>query len=292
MLALPFPNIDPALFTLDLGFASFSLRWYALAYIGGLLIGWLLVARLARRRALWPEGRPPMEPAQTESLLTWMALGVILGGRLGYVLFYRPTYYLENPGEILAVWQGGMAFHGGALGVILALILWSRVNAAPQFSVADAVCVVTPIGLFLGRLANFVNGELWGRPSDAPWAMAFPRAGDLPRHPSQLYEAVLEGALLFALLWWLATRRGWLKRPGAVSGAFLAGYGAARFFVEFFRQADAQYVAPGNPWGHVLRLGAGPEAWGLTMGQLLSLPMIAAGLALIAWAFSRRTAPA
>jgi len=284
MLALPFPAIDPALFTLDLGVIQFSLRWYALAYIAGLGLGWWIVTQAMRRPALWPQATPPMRPAQAEDLLTWMALGVILGGRLGFVLFYQPGYYAANPVEALMVWRGGMSFHGGFLGVVVAVILWSRRNAAPLLSVADAVALATPTGLLLGRLANFINGELWGRVSDAPWAMVFPGAGDAPRHPSQLYEAALEGLLLLAVLAHLALRSGWLKRPGAITGAFLLGYGLARAFVETFRQADAQFVAPDNPHGQVLRLGAGPEALGLTMGQILSLPMALAGLALMLWA--------
>lgn len=292
MLALPFPAIDPALFTLDLGVIQFSLRWYALAYIAGLGLGWWIVTQAMRRPALWPRDTPPMQPAQAEDLLTWMALGVILGGRLGFVLFYQPGYYAAHPLEALMVWRGGMSFHGGFLGVVLAVILWSRRNAAPLLGVADAVALATPTGLLLGRLANFINGELWGRVSDVPWAMVFPGAGDLPRHPSQLYEAALEGVLLLAVLAWLGLRRGWLKRPGAVTGAFLLGYGLARAFVEGFRQADAQFVTPDNPHGQVLRLGSGPEAFGLTMGQSLSLPMAFAGLALILWAFrAARRAP-
>lgn len=294
MLVLPFPAIDPNLVSLDLGFATFSLRWYALAYIIGLVLGWRYVVLLTRRHDLWPGRRAPMAPEAAESLLTWMALGVILGGRLGYVVFYRLDHYLENPLQALAIWEGGMAFHGGMFGSALAIILWSRRNAASVLSVGDAVAMATPIGLFLGRLANFVNGELWGRPTSAPWAMIFPdpRAGDLPRHPSQLYEAALEGAALFALMLWLGARRGWLRRPGAMTGVFLAGYGLARAFVENFRQGDAQFVSPDNPWGQVIRFGVGPQAYGLTMGQALSLPMAAAGVALIAWALARRPAPA
>ena len=255
-----------------------------------------------RRDRVWPGSRAPMTPAQPEELLTWMVLGVVLGGRLGFVLFYSPGYYLSHPLEILQVWQGGMSFHGGALGVILGIVGYSLRHGLPMLQVADAVCLVTPVGLFLGRLANFVNAELWGRPTDVPWAMRFPivnpatgqRDWDLltePRHPSQLYEAALEGLVLLALLWWLALARGWLKRPGAISGMFLLGYGAARAFVENFRQGDAQYVSPANPNGQILRLGDTPDALGLTMGQILSLPMIAAGIGLLVLS-ARRAAPA
>ncbi|TVQ52020.1 MAG: prolipoprotein diacylglyceryl transferase [Rhodobacteraceae bacterium] len=290
MLVLPFPAIDPALFTLDLGFIQFSLRWYALAYIVGLAIGWAVVAGLARRDALWPGGRSPITPKDPEDLLAWIAVGVILGGRLGFVFFYQPGYYLANPAEILMVWQGGMSFHGGFLGAVLALVFWCRSKGVAPVSVGDAVAVATPPGLLLGRLANFVNGELWGRPTDVPWAMIFPGSDGLPRHPSQLYQAALEGAALTVLMVW-ALRRGWLRRPGALTGLFFAGYGAARAIGENFRQGDAQFVSPANPNGHVWRFGAGPDAFGLTMGQILSLPMIAVGLALIAVAFARR-APA
>ncbi|MFN3615698.1 MAG: prolipoprotein diacylglyceryl transferase [Rubrimonas sp.] len=286
-LVLPFPAIDPAIFTLDLGFIQFSLRWYALAYIAGLGLGWWIVRSLVRRPALWPARAAPMTAEQVDDLLTWMALGVILGGRLGYALFYQPGYYLGHPHEILYVWQGGMSFHGGFLGVIAAVLVWSLRNAAPPLSVGDAVAVATPAGLLFGRVANFINGELWGRPSDVPWAMVFPGAGDMPRHPSQLYQAGLEGLALGAVMLWLALGRGWLRRPGAMVGVFLAGYGLARLIGEHFRQADAQFVSPANPFGHVIRLGAGPEAAGLTMGQTLSLPMLLIGVAIILWARRR-----
>ena len=284
MLVLPFPAIDPALFTLDLGFVQFSLRWYALAYVAGLVLGWQIVAGLMRRPGLWG-GNAPMAPAAAEGLLTWAVLGVILGGRLGYVLFYRPDYYLANPLEMLVLWEGGMSFHGGFLGVVLAVALWSRLNAVPMWRLGDAVALAAPPGIFFGRIANFINGELWGRPTDLPWAMVFPdpRAGGVPRHPSQLYEAVLEGALLFAVMLWLV-RRGWLRHPGAMVGVFFTGYGLARTIVEGFRQGDAQYVTPSNPNGHIWRLGDSAESWGLTMGQILSLPMVAAGVLILLWA--------
>lgn len=291
MLVLPFPAIDPALFTLEVGSFQFSLRWYALAYIAGLVLAWQIVAGLMRRPALWRPG-PPLPPEAAEGLLTGCVLGVILGGRLGFVLLYQPAYYLANPLEALAIWEGGMSFHGGFLGVIAAVTLWARQHGAPLLSVGDAVAVSVPPGLMLGRLANFINGELWGRVSDVPWAMVFPdpRAGGLPRHPSQLYQATLEGALLFAVMVVLV-RRGWLKRPGAMIGVFLAGYGAARVVAEGFRQADAPFITAANPFGHVLRLGTGPEAWGLTMGQVLSLPMLAVGAAVLLWAHRGRPAP-
>ncbi|MGF1552605.1 MAG: prolipoprotein diacylglyceryl transferase [Paracoccaceae bacterium] len=293
---LPFPSIDPALVSVEIAGVTLSLRWYALAYIAGLVLGWRMMVWLMRRPALWPERRPPMSPQAPEDLLTWMVLGVVLGGRLGFVLFYQPLDYLARPWEILALWQGGMSFHGGFLGVVVALAAWCRRNGVPLLSAGDAVALATPTGLLFGRLANFVNAELWGRPTDVPWAMVFPTVPpaywvdgvNVPRHPSQLYEAALEGLVLFAAMWWLALARGWLKRPGALIGVFFVGYGLARTLVENFRQGDAQYVTPDNPWGHALRFGTGPDAWGLTMGQILSLPMVAAGLAFLAYAFRER----
>jgi phosphatidylglycerol:prolipoprotein diacylglycerol transferase len=291
-LVLPFPEIDPALFTIELGGFSFSLRWYALAYIAGLLAGWWLMVRLMRRERLWPGARAPMTSDQPEELLTWMVLGVVLGGRLGFVVFYNPGYYLENPLEALAIWEGGMSFHGGFLGVMLGVILYARAKGMPLLQVADAVALAAPPGIFFGRIANFINGELWGRPTDVPWAMVFPAADDQPRHPSQLYEAALEGVVLFAVLWWLALARGALKRPGLATGAFFIGYGLARTVVEFFRQGDLQFVTPDNPAGHFWRLGTGPDAFGLTIGQILSLPMIAIGLGFVLWALRARRADA
>ncbi|NOD49075.1 MULTISPECIES: prolipoprotein diacylglyceryl transferase [unclassified Ruegeria] len=281
---LNFPDLSPELFLISLFGMEFALRWYALAYIAGILIAWRLAVVALRRPALWPADTPPMKPDQLEDLVTWIILGVILGGRLGFVLFYQPAYYLSNPLEILKVWQGGMAFHGGLLGVILASYMFARRHQIPTLSLGDLVAYTVPPGLLLGRLANFVNAELWGRPSELPWAVIFPGfaaqdcpgvvAGMCARHPSQLYEAALEGVLLGALLLWLVYRRGAFKKPGMIMGLFLAGYGASRFIVEFFRQPDAQFVSPGNPLGLAWHVGG----YGLTMGQILSLPMIAIGL--------------
>jgi phosphatidylglycerol:prolipoprotein diacylglycerol transferase len=287
MLVLPFPAIDPALFTIELGGMNFSLRWYALAYIAGLLLGWQIVAGLMRRPALWG-GDAPMAPEMAENVLTWAVLGVVLGGRLGFVLFYNPAYYLMNPLEVAVIWEGGMSFHGGFLGVILAVALWSHRNGVPMVRLGDAVAVAAPPGIFFGRLANFINGELWGRPTDVPWAMVFPdpRSGGVPRHPSQIYEAVLEGALLFAVMLWLV-RRGWLRRPGAMIGVFLTGYGLGRTISEGFRQGNVEFVTPSNPFGHVWRLGDTAASWGLTMGQVLSLPMVILGGAILLWVHRR-----
>ncbi|TMV11690.1 prolipoprotein diacylglyceryl transferase [Arenibacterium halophilum] len=291
---LRFPEISPELFAISIGGFEFALRWYALAYIAGIVIAWRLAVMAVNRPALWPGTQPPMTAKQIEDMVTLIVIGIVVGGRLGFVLFYQPGYYLSNPGQILKVWQGGMAFHGGLLGVIVAAWVFTARNGIDRLAAADLVAHVVPPGLMLGRLANFINAELWGRPSDLPWAVQFPGAaaqecgqaiGEIcARHPSQLYEALLEGALLGAALLWLVYRRGALHHPGRVLGVFLSGYGAARFIVEFFRQPDAQFVTPGNPLGLALEL----NGWGLTMGQLLSLPMIALGL----WFVMRARGPA
>ncbi|MGQ0566316.1 MAG: prolipoprotein diacylglyceryl transferase [Gemmobacter sp.] len=283
---IPFPDIAPEIVSVTLFGVTLALRWYALAYIVGLLVGWRLVVTAVSSPRLW-QGPAPMTRDQVERLLTWVIVGVIIGGRLGFVLFYQPAYYLAHPLDIPKVWQGGMAFHGGFLGVVVAGVWFCRREGIPMLSAADLMAVATPPGLLLGRIANFINAELWGRPTALPWGVAFPGdaaqacpgiVGICARHPSQLYEAALEGLLLGAVLLWLVWRRGWLARPGAVAGVFFAGYGLARFAVEFVRQPDAHFVSPGNPLGLALHWGG----MGLTMGQILSLPMIAAGLWFVA----------
>ncbi|MGX9351328.1 prolipoprotein diacylglyceryl transferase [Shimia sp. W99] len=284
---IPFPDVSPELFSITIFGFELALRWYALAYIVGILIGWRLVVAALRAERLWPANMPPMTARQVEDLLTWVILGVILGGRLGYVLFYKAGYYAQNPAEILQIWAGGMSFHGGFLGVIVAAWLYSRKYAIPKLSMSDAIALGVAPGLLLGRIANFINAELWGRPTDLPWGVTFPgyaaqdcgqALGDIcARHPSQLYEALLEGLILGAVLLWLAWRRSALKFPGRIAGVFFAGYGLARFIVEFVRQPDAQFISEGNPLGLVWHIGG----YGLTMGQLLSLPMILLGLWLI-----------
>lgn len=288
---LPFPDVSPELFSISLFGIEFALRWYALAYIAGILIGWRIAVAAVKRATLWPADTPPMRPEQVEELLTWVILGIILGGRLGFVMFYQPGYYLANPGQILAIWQGGMSFHGGLIGVIVAALIYCLRAGIPLRPTADMMAMATPPGLFLGRVANFINAELWGRPTDLPWGVQFPgeaaqacgqAVGEIcARHPSQIYEALLEGLLLGAVLLWLAFRRGALKTPGKIVGLFIGGYGAARFFVEFFRQPDAQFVSVGNPLGLAWQIGG----YGLTMGQLLSIPMILVGLYL--WTSAR-----
>ena len=285
MSYIPFPDISPEIFAIDIGPMTFALRWYALAYIVGLIAGWKLIVKMVQTPRLWP-GAAPAPAEQIERLLTWVILGVILGGRLGYVLFYDLGSFAADPARILRVWEGGMSFHGGFLGVVVAGLLFCRKENIPVLPMADLMAAVVPIGLFLGRIANFINAELWGRPTTIPWGVAFPgeaapacAPADLPciRPPSQQYEAGLEGLLLMAVFSFLIWRRGWFRWPGAIAGLFFAGYGLARGFVEFFRQPDLQFVTPGNPLGLYLHVGG----WGLTAGQLLSLPMIAAGLWLL-----------
>jgi phosphatidylglycerol---prolipoprotein diacylglyceryl transferase len=263
LLAISISAIDPIAFSIG----PFAFRWYALAYIAGLLLGWWYCRRLcARTGALSKE--------EMDDLLLWITLGVVLGGRLGYVLFYQPGYYLFAPLEALKIWRGGMSFHGGLLGVLLAIWLFARKKFRHPLAVGDVVACATPIGLFFGRVANFVNAELYGRASELPWAIIFPGGGPLPRHPSQIYEAILEGIVLFALLYVLAWRTQLHTRPGLLGGVFLAGYGVARFLVEYVREPDAHL---GFLFGFV------------TMGQILSLPMLGVGALLILAGLAGRT---
>jgi phosphatidylglycerol:prolipoprotein diacylglycerol transferase len=255
---IAFPQFDPVIVRLG----PLSIRWYALAYICGLVIGWRLARRLVRLA-------PAVATAlQVDDFLTWATLGVVLGGRLGYVLFYQPSTYLAHPAMILAVWEGGMSFHGGMLGVAIAIAIFCYRNAIPLLGFADRIAVVAPIGLGLGRVANFINGELWGRaaPDWLPWAMIFPRAGMEPRHPSQLYQALLEGLVLLAVMAVLARRESLRARFGTLTGVFLCGYAIARIIGEFFREPDSFL---------------GFLAFGATMGQVLSVPMLLAGIWLI-----------
>ncbi|NCW53682.1 MAG: prolipoprotein diacylglyceryl transferase [Rhodobacteraceae bacterium] len=287
-----FPEISPEIFSVDIGGFEFALRWYALSYIIGIFLGWRLAVLATRRADLWPRNQSPIEPVQAEDLMTWIVFGVILGGRLGYVIFYESSKYIGDPVSILKVWQGGMSFHGGFLGVVFTAYLFFKRNHVPYASGADLLALCTPIGLLLGRIANFINAELWGRATEMPWGVAFPGeaaqacgqlSGLCARHPSQLYEAVLEGLLLGMILIFVAFRKNGLKRPGLISGLFFAGYGIARYMVEFFRQPDAQFQSVTNPVGYAFQFGD----YGLTMGQSLSLPMIILGIALIITALRR-----
>ncbi len=251
-----FPDIDP----IAVQIGPLAIRWYALAYIAGLIGGWQYCLRLAKR--------PPhtVTPKHIDDFMVWATIGVVLGGRLGFVIFYQPGYYLANPLDILQVWRGGMSFHGGLLGVIVAMAIFAKRHGTGLLPLADIVAAATPIGLFFGRIANFINAELWGRVTDAPWAVIFPNAGPLPRHPSQLYEAILEGLVLFVVIAVLVYRRDALLRTGMISGVFLTGYGLSRILVETVREPDA-YI--------------GFLTFGTTYGQWLSLPMVLYGLYLI-----------
>lgn len=262
---LPFPDIDPEIIRIG----PVALRWYSMAYIAGIALAWVYMRRLMEHAPLWAarkKGKPPFDKDQLEDFIFWAAIGVILGGRIGYILFYgipyHPDIYIEHPVEILKVWRGGMSFHGGFLGVIVATIAFARKRGIELFLLADILAGAAPIGLLFGRLANFINGELWGRTTDVPWAMIFPTGGPVPRHPSQLYEALLEGVLIFLVIWLLTYRFKALDRPGLLTGTFFTGYGVARIFVEFFRDSDTR------PFG--------PDHW-LTQGMLLSSVMVLIG---------------
>jgi phosphatidylglycerol---prolipoprotein diacylglyceryl transferase len=266
MVVIPYPNIHPEIFSIgpfavgNWSLGPFAVRWYALAYIAGLIIGWRYCLALAKKP-------PQVARAQDiDDFLVWATLGVVLGGRIGYILFYNFDQYAAHPIEMLYLWRGGMSFHGGALGVMCAIVLFCRQRGIPMVAFADIIVCAVPIGLFFGRIANFINGELWGRVTDVPWAMVFPTGGPEPRHPSQLYECFLEGAVLFTVLWALQRFTPARQRPGTLTGVFLIGYGIARIIVEFFRQPDAQL---------------GFLFWGITMGQLLSVPVLLAGLWLV-----------
>ena len=280
---LPYPHIDPVL--LHLG-GPFEIRWYALAYIAGIVLAWWGIARALRNKTLWAyppfKGRPPATEDEIGDLVVWATLGIILGGRLGWVLIYgtvlcsvTPAYapfcnglpmgFLTDPIRIIAAWEGGMSFHGGLLGSALAVWLFCRRRKLSLLSVADLACAFAPIGLFFGRLANFINGELWGRAANVPWAMIFPHGGDTPRHPSQLYEAALEGLLLFVLMQIALRLLRAHERPGLLSALFFAGYGTFRFICEFYREPDTQFIGP------------------VSMGMALSIPVWLAAAALF-WA--------
>jgi phosphatidylglycerol---prolipoprotein diacylglyceryl transferase len=269
LLLIPYPHFDPVLVHLG----PLAIRWYALAYIVGILAGWVYARAIIKNDRLWggnsSKNSAPMTLAAFDDFLLWVTLGIILGGRIGYVLFYNLPHFAEHPREIFELWNGGMSFHGGFTGCVVAVVLFGRKRGIPILSLGDVTCAVGPIGLFLGRIANFINGELWGRPADVPWAMVFPNGGPLARHPSQLYEAGLEGLLLLAILAVLI-RMGALKRPGLTIGAFACCYALFRSFAEFFREPDAQL---GFLWG------------GATMGQLLSIPLFLAGVCFIVYAW-------
>ncbi|MGO4563985.1 prolipoprotein diacylglyceryl transferase [Rhizobium sp. 2YAF20] len=263
---LPYPQIDPIAFSLG----PLAIHWYGLAYVVGILLGWAYARRLVNQGRLWRGDTAPMTVANLDDFIVWVALGIVLGGRIGYILFYDLQAVIENPIRAIEIWNGGMSFHGGFIGTTVAMILFARRSKIPVWSLFDIVSAVVPIGLFFGRIANFINGELWGRISGVPWGMIFPTGGPFTRHPSQLYEAGLEGIILFlvlaAMTYWVKA----LKIPGTVTGVFVIGYALSRIFVEFFREPDAQL-------GYLLGTN-----W-LTMGMVLSSPMILLGI----WAIFR-----
>lgn len=257
-MALQFLEIDPIAVHFT---ENFGIRWYALAYVAGILGGWFYAVKLVEKNK---EARP--NKVDIEEVLSWLVFGIILGGRLGYVLFYNLPQYLERPWEAFFIWEGGMSFHGGLLGVVTAIVLYSRKNKFPILALGDVISTVVPVGLFFGRMANFINGELFGRVTNVSWAVIFPYGGNLPRHPSQLYEAFLEGIVLFTVLFVMSRKDKFRNARGALTGTFIAGYGVCRFIVEFFREPDMQI-------GYIMRY--------FSLGQLLSLPMILIGAYLV-----------
>jgi phosphatidylglycerol---prolipoprotein diacylglyceryl transferase len=279
LLALPFPAIDPV----AIAIGPITIKWYALAYIAGLIGGWYYARRLVMSDGLWGVVKRP-QVADIDDLVVWVALGVVIGGRIGYVLFYNLPMYISDPWEILAIRNGGMSFHGGFVGAILAFVLFARGKGLNAYTLLDIGAVVVPIGLFFGRIANFVNGELWGRVApDFPYAIVFPSGGPLPRHPSQLYEAATEGLLLFIVMA-LSVRRFGFRKPGLLGGIFVLGYALARTFCEFFREPDRQL-------GFLFGDHVGPMGGGVTMGMLLCVPMMIVGLTYIVLAATGRTRP-
>ena len=269
LAALPFPNIDPVIVSVG----PLAIHWYGVGYVVGILFAWWYAKRLIAKPALWANNEPPMKPNDLDDFVLWAALGVVLGGRIGYILFYDFARYMANPLDIFAVWEGGMSFHGGILGTILAMFLFARSRGIKVWSMFDTIAAGVPVGLGLVRLTNFINSELWGRTTDVPWAFVFPNGGPLPRHPSQLYEALLEGLVLFIVLWFLTHKGLKLKAPGFIAGAFVAGYGLSRIIVEFFREPDAHIGYLAGNW--------------MTMGMILSTPMVLVGI----WAMLRACSP-
>ncbi|MGE6741652.1 prolipoprotein diacylglyceryl transferase [Allorhizobium pseudoryzae] len=268
---LPYPNIDP----IAISIGPLAIHWYGLAYVVGIMLGWYYAKRMVARAELWPGAASPMSPEKLDDFLVWVAAGIVLGGRIGYILFYDLAAVVDNPIRAIEIWNGGMSFHGGLIGTTIAMILFARRNTIPVWSLFDTVATVAPFGLLFGRIANFINGELWGRITDVPWAFVFPTGGPFARHPSQLYEAMLEGVVLLLVLRFMTHKMKALRQPGVVAGIFVCGYALSRIFVEFFREPDPQ-------------LGYLAFGW-LTMGMVLSLPMFLIGL----WAIwrARRATP-
>lgn len=282
-----FPEIlTPYVFSFEMLGFNFALTWYALSYIFGIISAWYILNIVSKKPNLWINNKSPLTTSNVEDLMTYLILGIILGGRFGYVLFYNPYYYINNPIKVLYLWEGGMSFHGGFLGVVLGGLYFALKKNKSLLAMGDIIALSTPPGLFLGRLANFINQELWGRPTLSFFGLEFtkPPANICPnswsydiclRHPSQLYEAALEGLVIGIILTILVFFFNALKSPGRIMGVFLFSYGVARIFVEMFREADLQYISTENPFGYILFL---PGNMGLSMGQSLSMPMVAAGL--------------
>ncbi|CFX52031.1 Prolipoprotein diacylglyceryl transferase [Candidatus Filomicrobium marinum] len=271
LLAISYPQIDPV--ALQIG--PIAVRWYGLAYAAGLILGWVYIKRLVANASLWRDNKPAMTADDVDELLLWVAAGVVVGGRLGHVLFYEPSYYFENPLQVFAIWRGGMAFHGGLLGSGLAMFLFARRKGLVALSVMDVVAAAVPIGLFFGRMANFVNGEIVGTPTDMPWGMVFPGWGEEPRHPAMLYEAALEGIVLFLILRFVTHKWMALKQPGLTTGIFLVGYAVFRIFCEFFKIIEYRQFSPEYP---------------ITKGMVYSIPMLLLGIWFIMLARSKSRA--
>lgn len=284
-LNLIYPEIDPIIFSFSIGGFEIALRWYALSYIAGILFAWKLMQLLSKKNELWSTEGPPIKSSAVDDLMTYLIIGIILGGRLGYVIFYQPNYYFYNPGDIIKVWNGGMSFHGGFLGVVIGTIIYAIKQKTNLLSLGDLVAVASPPGLLFGRLANFINGELWGKPTTSSWGMVFPNEdanlcpenwiGECTRHPSQLYEAALEGLVLWIIMMIFVLSFKSFKRKGETICIFLIGYGSSRMIIEIFRQPDAQFISELNPNGYIIFVS---DSIGLSMGQLLCLPMIIIGL--------------
>ena len=280
-----YPEIDPIIFSFSVGNLELALRWYALSYILGILVAWKLMQILSKYSSLWPNSLAPIRPSAVEDLMTYLILGIILGGRIGYVVFYQPEYYLYNPEDILKVWNGGMSFHGGFLGVVFGALLYGKKKKSDLLSLGDLIAIASPPGLFFGRLANFINGELWGKPTTSSWGIVFPArdaklcpsswVGECTRHPSQLYEAFSEGLLLWVMMLICVFCFKSFKRRGETMFIFLTGYGLSRAIIEIFREPDAQFISTANPNGYLIFIS---ETIGLSMGQILCLPMIIIGI--------------
>ena len=284
-MSFSFPQIDPVIFSFSVGQLEFALRWYAVSYIAGILAAWKLMQFLVKRDNLWSKKGPPLSSLEVDDLMTYLILGIILGGRIGYVFFYQPEYYLQNPAHIFKIWQGGMSFHGGFLGVVIGTVFYSYKRKIDLWSLGDLIAVASPPGLLFGRLANFINGELWGKPTTSKWGMVFPvkNAQECPenwigvctRHPSQLYEAAMEGLALWVIMLTFVLIFNSFKRRGETICIFLIGYGISRGIIEILREPDAQFVNALNPNGYIILFN---ETIGLSMGQILCLPMVIIGI--------------